>query len=704
LVHRRILQQYIKEISVTSEEIKQLENDLWRSADTLRANSDLKASEYSTPVLGLIFLKFADNRYRRFEKDIFKQFTKEKGTRLEKPLSEIAIEKCGFYLPDHARYDHLLNLPEQEDIARAIKRAMEAIEEYKPELRGVLPQDEYFRLTRTDRSIPAQLLKNFSNIPRDAEGDIFGQIYEYFLGNFAMAEGQGGGEFFTPRSVVRLMVEIIEPFGGRVFDPACGSAGMFVQSAKFIDRHRDELVSGDGDIYVYGQEKTLETVKLAKMNLAVNGLRGEVKQANTYYENPHDSFGRFDYVLTNPPFNVDDVSLGTVEKDRRFNTYGIPRNKTKVKKGEQAKETVPNANYLWINLFATSLSDHGRAALVMANSASDARHSEADIRRTLIEKNLISGMLTLPSNMFYTVTLPATLWFFDKAKKDDRILFIDARNIFTQIDRAHREFSPEQIDDIAIISHLRRGKRDKFVRLIDDYFARGMAKLGENRQLVGPVTEQLLAVLDNGGGKQAVDQLLAQWADLTRLSSLYADYLGGAANETAIDTKNAAQHQLRQAFDPFFLGLHGGLKQLGKIIRHHEKAQAETARQAKKRLTVDRKVKALKTALEKLQAAVGNAERFFQHIHWLQERFPLAEYEDVTGLCKLATPEEVREQDYSLNPGRYVGVVIEEDGKTEEEFLEELLTMNKELELLNAEARQLECIIDYNINVMTGDM
>ena len=179
------------------------------------------------------------------------------------------------------------------------------------------------------------------------------------------------------------------------------------------------------------------------MNLAVNGLRGEVKKANTYYDDPHNSFGSFDYVLANPPFNVDDVSISSVEKDRRFNTYGIPRNKTKVKKKDEGKETVPNGNYLWINLFATSLKPQGRAALVMANSASDARHSEAEIRKTLIEQNLIYGMLTLPSNMFYTVTLPATLWFFDKAKTDDRILFIDARNIFKQVDRAHREFTEE---------------------------------------------------------------------------------------------------------------------------------------------------------------------------------------------------------------------------------------------------------------------
>jgi len=313
---------------MNAQELKQLEDDLWRSADTLRANSDLKSTEYSTPVLGLIFLKFADNKYRQTEKAIMTQYTKLKGTRREKPVSEIAIEKCGFYLPDHTRYDYLLKLPEEQDIAKAIKKAMEAIEEYKPELKGILPQDEYFRLIRTDKSIPKQLLKNFSNIPEDAAGDMFGQIYEYFLGNFAMAEGQGGGEFFTPRSVVRLMVEIIEPHRGTVFDPACGSGGMFVQSAKFIAQHRQELANGNGDLFVYGQEKTLETVKLAKMNLAVNGLRGDIRQANSYYEDAFDSFGQFDYVLTNPPFNVDDVSLKRVEQDKRFNTYGIPRKKT----------------------------------------------------------------------------------------------------------------------------------------------------------------------------------------------------------------------------------------------------------------------------------------------------------------------------------------------------------------------------------------
>ncbi len=708
---------------MTKEGLKQLEADLWRSADTLRANSDLKASEYSTPVLGLIFLKFADNKYRQHEKAILAEYAKLKGSRREKQLSEIAIEKCGFYLPDHARYDNLLRLPDKEDIAKAIKKAMEAIEEYKPELKGVLPQEEYFRLTRTDNTIPKQLLKNFADIPQDASGDMFGQIYEYFLGNFAMAEGQGGGEFFTPRSVVRLMVEIIEPHKGTVYDPACGSGGMFVQSANFIERHRHELQKDDGDIFVYGQEKTLETVKLAKMNLAVNGLRGEVMQANTYYEDPHKSFGRFDYVLANPPFNVDDVSISMVEKDRRFNTYGLPRNKTKLKKSDTGKETVPNGNYLWINLFATSLKPEGRAALVMANSASDARHSEADIRQSLIDNNLIYGMLTLPSNMFYTVTLPATLWFFDKAKKDKNILFIDARNIFTQIDRAHREFSEEQIRNIAIISHLHRGERQKFVRLIDDYFKQGMERLIENKTRVEPVSAQLLEVLDDAAGKQAVGDLVKQWAGLKGLQAKYDGYVGAIPTgrpvsmmsesegeplashlrDADIARQNTAQHQLRASFDPFFAALHEGLKKLDKIVRHHEKQQAEAAKAEGKRGATDRKTKALKEALEALHEEVKSAESCYRHIHWLQERFPKAEYEDVTGLCKLASPAEVKEQDYSLNSGRYVGVVIEEDGKTEEEFVGELLAMNEELVGLNEAARKIESVIAGNIRQLAGE-
>jgi len=690
---------------MTKEQLKRLEAELWSAADNLRANSDLKSSEYATPVLGLIFLKFADNNYRRHEADIVSEFQKLKGTRNEKKISDIAIEKCGFYLPDHARYDYLLNLPEEKNIAKALKEAMKAIEEYKPELDGVLPKDDYFRLTRDEKTknIPNQLLKNFANIPADFSGDLFGQIYEYFLAEFARSEGSKGGEFFTPRSVVRLMVEIIEPHGGKVYDPACGSGGMFVQSAQFIEAHRKHLKGEDSSVFVSGQEKTLETVNLAKMNLAVNGLRGEIKKANTYHVDAFGSFGAFDYVLANPPFNVDDVSLSSVEKDKRFNTFGIPRNKSKAKKADAGKETVPNGNYLWINLFATSLKPKGRAALVMANSASDARHSEADIRQTLIRNNLIYAMVTLPSNMFYTVTLPATLWFFDKAKTDNRILFIDARNIFTQIDRAHREFSDEHVRNIGIISQLHKGRRATFVQLVDRYFALGMERLVESKTRVEPISTQLLEVLNDDAGKQAVADLVKQWAALSKLETRYAQYREKHARERAVDEKNKVQHELRETFDPFFAALHEGVKQLDKTVRQHEKARAEKAQADGKRGTADRKTQALKTALEALHNEVKNAESFYQHIHWLQERFPKAEYEDVTGLCKLAGPAELKEQEYSLNPGRYVGVVIEEDGKTEEEFLSGILELHDELDDLTKDARTLEKAIFSNIAALSDE-
>ena len=691
---------------MTRDQLKKLEDDLWSAADNLRANSDLKASEYGTPVLGLIFLKFADINYRRHEAAIQAEHAALQGTRRERPLDEIAVARCGFYLPKHARYSYLRDLPEYEDIAKAIENAMASIEHYKPELRGSLPKDEYYRLTRTPetRDLPFELLRQFDNIPDDATGDVFGQIYEYFLGKFAMAEGQGGGEFFTPRSVVRLMVEIIEPHGGTVFDPACGSGGMFVQSADFIARHRQELEAQgqDTSVYVYGQEKQGETVKLARMNLAVNGLRGEIKAANTYYADEFKSFGTFDYVLANPPFNVDDVALSSVEKDRRFNTYGIPRNKTKAKKSEQGKETVPNANYLWINLFATSLKATGRAALVMANSASDARHGEAECRRTLIEKNLIYGMLTLPSNMFYTVTLPATLWFFDKAKRDARILFIDARNIFTQIDRAHRELTEEQVQNIAIISRLHKGRRGEFLALIDRYFASGMQRLADNRQQVEPVSAQLLAVLEDEAGKAAVASLVKAWDGLEALQRAYAAYQRHNGDQATVEDKNSAQRALRATFDPFFTALHDCLKQLDRAVRHQEKQVAEQAKADGRRGGPDRQTKALKTALEAIHAEVRSAESWFSHIHWLQERFPEARYEDVTGLCKLAGLDEVKEQDYSLNPGRYVGVVIEEDGKTEEEFFADLAELGDQLAEFNKAAEQVTVTIRKNLASILG--
>ena len=389
---------------------------------------------------------------------------------------------------------------------------------------------------------------------------------------------------------------------------------------------------------------------------------------------------------------------------QRFNEYGIPQKKSKTKKADEGKETVPNANYLWINLFATSLNDEGRAALVMANSASDARHSEADIRKTLIDNNLIYAMLTLPSNMFYTVTLPATLWFFDKAKQDDRILFIDARNIFTQIDRAHREFSEEQIANIAIIPQLHKGRRGRFVELIDRYFREGMEKLQETQERVGPVAEQVLEVLDGeeiaAEAKQAVDSLVKQWKGLKKLQTSYDKYMekhgeNNTQSDAEVDKQNKAQHKLRESFDPFFEALHEGLKSLDRIVRQHQKKRL--SKQKGKRQTLDRETKELKKRIVALRNEVKLSESQFHHIRWLHSRFDEAKYTDVPGLCKLAGQSDLEAQDFSLNPGRYVGIVIQEDNKTEEEFIDELVELNEELATLNNDAQDLESVIASNI-------
>ena len=729
-------------------ELKQLEDQLWSAADSLRANTDLKPNEYSTPVLGLIFLKFADNKYGAAEEAILKEFNELKGTRREKPIAEIAIKHCGFYLPDNARYNYLLSLPDGENLAKKIKEAMQAIEDYQgqDDFKDVLPKEAYTVFNRGGKEESKQalraLVRNFSNIPAKASGDVFGKIYEYFLGKFALSEGQKAGEFFTPTSVVRLMVEMIEPYNGTVYDPACGSGGMFVQSLQFVER-RKELhkkigeVDDTSSLFVYGQEKTPDTVKLAKMNLFVNGLKGDIQHANSYSEDPFDGFGKFDYIMANPPFNVDEVALTTVEKDPRFNTYGLPRNKTKAKKtDDNAKtETVPNANYLWINLFATSLknaqeaklSDSGRAALVMPNSASDARHSEADVRQTLIENNLIYGMLTLPSNMFYTVTLPATLWFFDKNKIDDKILFIDARNIFRRIDRAHRDFTDEQILNIAMISKLHKGRNHEYISLVDDYFRQGMAKLEATVPHVEPSFKRLKQVLrDEVAIIKSVDNINTHWHALTPLKQSFDAYVKAFPQFITKDlvTKlNKIQKALRASFIPFFKAIADEAKVLDKAIREKEKVHNELVKltrievaEAKANdkkdlfkvkdaelkdlnsLTAD--IKEVKALLADIKSDRNDAEYFFNHISWLQERFPNAEYEDVTGLCKLAKSDEVKEQDYSLNAGRYVGVVIEEDGRTEEEFNYYLQTLSDNFEELNNSSQDISNVIIHNLKML----
>jgi type I restriction enzyme M protein len=504
---------------------KQIEKRLWDAADELRANSKLKSSEYSIPVLGLIFLRYADQKFAAAQKEL-----EGKGTGRRQIGKSDYQAKGVLYLPEAARFQKLLQKPEGANIGQAINDAMRAIEGENPDLKDVLPKT----YNRLENSSLVELLKIMASIPMDIEGDAFGKIYEYFLGKFAMAEGQKGGEFFTPTAIVKLMVEILEPFHGRVYDPCCGSGGMFVQSAHFVEEHKKNPSS---EISIYGEERVAETVRLNKMNLAVHGLAGDIRQGNTYYEDLHNSPGKFDFVLANPPFNVDRVDKDRLKDDPRF-PFGLPK--------------VDNANYLWIQIFYSALSKNGRAGFVMANSAADARASELEVRKQLIQRRAVDVMVAVGPNMFYTVSLPCTLWFLDGGKKgtdrQERVLFLDARHIYSEMDRAHREYTPEQIEFLANIVRLYRGEKP------------------ENQ--------------------------------------------------------------------------HGSAKLMA-------------------------------------------------------EKLPNGKYEDVLGLCKVATINEIEAQGWSLNPGRYVGVA---EGEADDfDFKERLEELNEELEALSIEAKELEERISYNI-------
>lgn len=408
---------------------------LWAAADELRANSKLTPVQYRDPVLGLVFLAYAENRFEGIRAEV------ESRASARNPATVADYKaKSVLYVPDESRLSYLVGLPEGDDIGKAVDDAIKAIEATNPELKDILPRG-YQKL---ERPTLIELLRLFAPLPTQLEGDTFGFIYEDFLSNFAAQEGKGGGEYFTPYSIVRLIVEILEPFQGRVFDPACGSGGMFVQCAKFVERHHDNPTR---KLSVFGTEKTEDTVPLAKMNLALHGLSGDIRQANSYYEDPHRAVGAFDYVMANPPFNVDKIKKEQLAGDKRF-PFGLPK--------------ADNGNYLWIQQFYAALAPTGRAGFVMANSAGDAGHSEKEIRKQLVESGAVDVMIAIGSNFFYTVTLPVTLWFLDKAKlgtpREDTVLFIDARHIYNQIDRAHRDFMPEQIEFLANIVRLYRGE------------------------------------------------------------------------------------------------------------------------------------------------------------------------------------------------------------------------------------------------------
>jgi type I restriction enzyme M protein len=440
---------------MTSSNRKQLHERLWSAAVQLRANSGLKLNEMSEPILGLIFLKFADVRFKHAKAEIEAEHAKLSSGRRREINADDYKAKVVLYLPEIATYSYLMNLAEGKNIGKAINAAMKAIEGENTDLAGILPQD-YTALSKKaddNNHILIALLKNFNQIPDDIDGDAFGEIYEYFLGEFARAEGAKGGEFFTPQPIVKLLVEVIEPYNGKIFDPACGSGGMFVQSANFVKSHTNKKSEVMNEVALYGQEKGSSNIRTAKMNLAIHGLSGKIAEVNSFYEDPFQSVGKFSYVLANPPFNVKGkdkngqivIDPARLQGDPRY-YLGLPL----TGKGE-----ISNANYLWMQIFASALNVTGRAGFVMSNASGDAGNAEKEIRKKMVDIGLVDVIISVGSNMFLNATLSCTLWFFDKRKKgssrEKKILFINAQDIFTEIDRAHSTWTDEQIKEIADI-------------------------------------------------------------------------------------------------------------------------------------------------------------------------------------------------------------------------------------------------------------
>lgn len=610
-------------------DIKKLEKELWEAADNLRANSKLTSQQYCMPVLGLIFLRYAWGRFKRVDEEIRAERAAATGRQL--PIEPADYTRRGaMFIPEEARYDYLLNLPESEaNIAAKVNDAMRALERQNPQLAGILP--------KTYDDLGGDLLRDtlriFNHQALDEEGDdIIGRIYEYFLGKFAPAVASDDGVFFTPKSLVRMIMNVIEPERGIMLDPACGSGGMFVSASDYVREHGGNPV--DSMTY-YGQEKVEYNAKLCKMNMAVHGMNGTIKsgdEANTFYNDAHSLYddsigkGKCDYVAANPPFNVDKVRSEDAIAAGRM-PLGIS--------GINKKQEFSNANYLWINYFYSYLNDTGRAGFVMASSATDSSGKDRGLRENLVKTGRVDAMLYVGNNFFYTKSLPCTLWFLDKGKPKelkDKVLFIDAQNYHTAIDTTHNEWSPWQLKNLSAIVWLYRGELDKYVALLDEYRA-----------------------------------------EAKRLSKLFGD---GDVAETmrtlgGVDEFSICRAAMLEAIE--------GQKAMAKAyVEGLPKREQKKARLAQAEVTAE-----MEAAAKVLEEAV-----------WLTDKFGEGEYADVAGLCKIATRAEIEEKNWSLTPGAYVGVPpVEDDGV---DFHERMTEIHAELLQLQAESNELMAKISAN--------
>jgi len=694
-------------------DIEKLEGDLWEAADNLRANSKLTSSDYFMPVLGVIFLRHAANRFdvatRQIEAD------QESGVMPKrKVLPADYLRRRALWLPENARYDWIMKQAavSGSDLPKLVTDAMTAIEaEFEP-LQGVLPKD--FGIF--EPKVLEDLMRQFdSEQIKKATGDVFGRIYEYFLAKFSIQKAHDNGEFFTPASIVQTIVNVIEPNHGTVLDPACGSGGMFVQSSHFIEHEGGDTAK---KVVFYGQEKNRDTIRIAKMNLAVHGLEGKIAEAITYYQDEHTLAGKCDFVMANPPFNVDLVDAERIKVDPRL-PFGLP--------GVNKQKKVGNGNYLWISYFWSYLNKKGRSGFVMSSQASSAGHGEKDVRKKIVDTGDVDVMISIRSNFFYTRTVPCELWFFDRAKPADRrdkVLMLDARNVYRKVTRKIFDFSREQMRNLSAIVWLYRGQKARFLGLVREYLGCVCdeivaipsaldvfdATLTDLRRQFEPLAKAVAdhAAIDVGkkqafadSVKELLDAVAPYGADRAALLSSLDQF--GRKFAKVLSGGNEGQHAARQAFAPTVEAIRGLVKQVDLLYKlttrvadlGRELVGEDAIAAVYDRREAGKLVKLLddqrKAAVEQLKRAVY----FHRQVAWLQDRFPKAVLESVPGLVKLVDRKEIEAADWSLTPGRYVGVAppeVDDDF----DFEQTLRDIHTELADLNKEAVELAAKIQGN--------
>ena len=657
--------------------IEAVEKRLWTAADQLRANSDFASNEYFMPVMGLIFLRHAYSRYLAVKPEIEANLPSRGG--VTPPLTKQDFTSRGaIFLRPEAQFDHLVNLPDGADRAKAIGDAMEAVEDDYAALKGVLPKTEYQSL---ENDVLGNVLRIFNDPAlQDAEGDVFGRIYEYFLTQFADQSAHDGGEFFTPPSIVQMIVNAIEPDHGKVLDPACGSGGMFVQSAHFIEKMKLDPTKV---ATFYGQEKNATTIRLGKMNLAVHGLEGKIEPGITYYTDAHQLLGKADFVMANPPFNVDEVDAEKIRKDPRL-PFGLPG----VNKGKK----VSNGNYLWISYFYSYLNERGRAGFVMSSQASSAGGEEANVRRKLIETGHVDAMIAIRGNFFYTRTVPCELWMFDKAKAPEhanKVLMLDARNVFRKVTRKVFDFAPEQLQNLTAIFWLYRGQEERFRKLVSSYLSTtvvdGIASLLAETAFTFALQDVLEALEDDAELAAAVALFKADWEDFTQKVKGHV----GGGDMSIPDI--AALHARHDALEPLAEQSRDLIRQIDQLYKLAEKAH----RDGNGKRGRANPVKALEEARKEAVDQLKQVRYFHKQADWLLSRFPDAKLVAVPGLVKLVDTDDLETHDWSLTPGRYVGVALEEE---DEDFDFEGVMRDLHIELagLNEEAAMLAAQIQAN--------